>query len=317
MNILEVSNMDNFIELLSVNKEWLFSGLAVSIIGFISSLLIGKVKGCDKTVEKNSIKINGDVHGKVLINNKSGHTNVLIYLFFVLTVFFLLLIMCSSMAKEPANKNDSPSDRIIETTQTGNLMLSNSKYNKSETENFIISAGEAYLITNNMDEDASIVTVALENTKCNYFTLGNNGNSQQIFRNVFRKVDSESYNSLSKKCSYAIELIQGKIALKNAKQFVFDKLDHSILFECKLGEDESFKYQNDNNYDVSIYYETEEKTRFLRVDFAKTGEEKFKRDYGEIKLNTFYSYCLGEKERTELKVISGNLTVYGSYFDFN
>lgn len=309
--------MDDFIKFLIANKEWLFSGLAISIIGFIGSLLIGKVKGCDKTVEKNTIKINGDVHGKVLINNKSGHTNALLYLFFVLTVFFLLLIICSSMAKEPENKNDSPSDRIIETTQTGDLMLSNSKNDKSETEDFIISAGEAYLITNNMDEDVSIVTVALENTKCNYFTLENNGNSQQIFRNVFREIDSESFNSLSKKCSYAIELIQGKIALKNAKQFTFAKLDHSILFEYKLGKDESFIYQNENNYDVSIYFETEEKTRFFRADFNKTGEERFKRDYEEIKLNTFYSYSLGEKERTELKVISGNLTVYGSYYDFN
>lgn len=168
-----------------------------------------------------------------------------------------------------------------------------------------------------MDEDVSIVTVALENTKCNYFTLENNGNSQQIFRNVFREMDSKSFNSLSKKCSYAIELIQGRIALKNAKQFTFAKLDHSILFEFKLGKDKSFIYQNDNNYDVNIYFETEEKTRFFREDFAKTGEERFKRDYEEIKLNTFYSYSIGEKERTELKVISGNLTVYGSYFDFN
>lgn len=125
MNILEVSNMDDFIKFLSANKEWLFSGLAISIIGFIGSLFIGKVKGYDKTVEKNTIKINGDVHGKVLINNKSGHTNALLYLFFVLTVFFLLLIICSIMTMEPVSKNDLPSDRITE-----DLILSNSKNKK-------------------------------------------------------------------------------------------------------------------------------------------------------------------------------------------
>lgn len=308
--------MKTFLMWLTDNKEWLFSGLIVSIITTVFSYTMSiKNNNVGTCSDKNTISINGNVKGKVIINNKHGGKNVGFYLGLICAIGFILLLICSLLKLDV---DDTKSDSTMEETKS-NVVLNTEEHSivldseEVQPIGIIIEAGETYEICGKDGKEVNIYMESLEDTS-NDSVIYNPYGAPKVFKDSYDKKGAKGYVPIYENGKYTITVNSGRIIIINSSELSIVQLDRPALFIKTLNVNEKCEVKNINHDTAWISYITEESSIVHNFLYLKTGElGNSDTEDKELLQNTIFQKPIDAKEFMIFDVKKGSVILFGPY----